>query len=118
MPFEEDKIIKQLFKLNYDKQMTIKKLENKIKTSNYHLKYKRNDLRTLQSKYDILNKYVDKYEDCISMMIKIFKLDVELINDIKKDVGILNDDFILIIKEKPFRENISQKGDDEEMKNF
>ena len=34
MPFKEDDIIKQLFKLNYNKQQKIKELENKIKHIN------------------------------------------------------------------------------------
>jgi len=105
--FNEDEIIKQLFKLNYEKQTTIKKLEAKIKTTSYHIKYMRNDLRTLKSKYTILNKYVDKYDDCITRIVSVFKLDKEIVDEIKNDCGILNDNFILVVKERPFREKIS-----------
>ena len=101
--FKEEEVIKKLFKLNYEKQMTIKKLENKIKTASYHSKYMRNDLRTINSKYAILNKYVDKYEECINRMITIFKLDKDIIDELKNDCGILNDNFILVVKEKDFR---------------
>lgn len=105
--FKEEDVIKQLFKLNYEKQGTIKKLENKIKTTSYHIKYMRNDLRTLKSKYSTLNKYVDKYDDCINAIVSAFKLDKEVIDEIKNDYGILNDNFILVVKEKPFREKLS-----------
>lgn len=111
--FNEDKIIKQLFNLNYEKQMTIKKLETKIKTTSYHIKYMRKDLRTLKSKYTMLNKYVDKYDDCINKMVSVFKLDKEIVDELKNDCGILNDNFILVIKEKPFREKVTVQ-----LKNF
>lgn len=99
MSFREEHIIKQLFKLNYEKQQHIKKLENKIQTNKYLTKYMRNDLRTLKSKYDTLHKYINKYEEVIDNMIKIFKCDKEVVDMIKNDCGILNDNFILVVKE-------------------
>jgi len=95
----DELVIKQLFNLNYNKQQYIKKLENKIKTNKYHTKYLRNDFRTLQSKYSALQKYIKKYENCIDNIVSVFKCDKELIEEIKNDTGILNDNFILVIKE-------------------
>lgn len=95
---KEENIIKNLFKLNYDKQKNINKLQQKIKIQKYHTKYMRNDVRVLDSEKQSLIKNIEKYEDLINLIICEFDCDEETINKFKNDVGLLNEDFILTIK--------------------
>ena len=67
--FNEDNIIKQLFKLNYDKQKEIEKLNRKIATIKYQSKYLRIDVKTQNSELRIkdnqinhLNQVLDKFK--------------------------------------------------------
>jgi len=97
--FKEEEVVKQLFNLNYKKQKQLEHLENKHKNLKYHNKYLRADVKTITSKYNSSLRYIKKYDTAIEQIQKIFKLDKQLLNDILEDEGILNTNFITLIKD-------------------
>tara|TARA_R100000951_G_scaffold102751_1_gene94976 strand:- start:489 stop:788 length:300 start_codon:yes stop_codon:yes gene_type:complete len=97
--FKEDAVIKQLFKLNYDKQKQIEHLEQKYKNLKYHNKYLRADVKTAISKYESAIRYIKLYERLIEQITLIFKLDKQLVEEIKESEGIVNNDFKIVIKD-------------------
>ena len=63
---QEDKIIKQLFNLNYEKQKQIDTLNKKVSTIKYQSKYLRVDVKTLNSNLNIKNRKIQKLQNLIN----------------------------------------------------
>ena len=88
--FQEDKIIKQLFNLNYEKQKQIDTLNKKVSTIKYQSKYLRVDVKTLKSNLDIKDKKIQKLQSLIDEL-KTF-MDEDIYNSVCDGVDYVFDD--------------------------
>lgn len=100
--FNEDDIIKQLFKLNYEKQQKIYKLEKDVKGNKYHIKYIRKDMREIKSENQLLKNKIKNLEKTIMDIKYIFKTGItdEVYFDFLSDRNIVIKDFLYTNKNK------------------
>ena len=88
--FQEDKIIKQLFNLNYEKQKQIDTLNKKVSTIKYQSKYLRVDVKTLNSNLNIKNRKIQKLQNLINEL-KTY-IDEDIYNSVCEGNDLLFDD--------------------------
>jgi peptidoglycan hydrolase CwlO-like protein len=88
--FQEDKIIKQLFNLNYEKQKQIDTLNKKVSTIKYQSKYLRVDVKILNSNLNIKNRKIKKLQNLINEL-KTY-IDEDIYNSVCEGNDLLFDD--------------------------
>tara|TARA_R110002020_G_scaffold469071_1_gene693799 strand:+ start:22 stop:321 length:300 start_codon:yes stop_codon:yes gene_type:complete len=88
--FQEDKIIKQLFNLNYEKQKQIDTLNKKVSTIKYQSKYLRVDVKILNSNLNIKNRKIQKLQNLINEL-KTY-IDEDIYNSVCEGNDLLFDD--------------------------